>query len=742
MKYILIFFQRYSIRTQLLVGFLILFICFSFQSVFIVSSISNISQARKDAIKNRINSAAVLKIEKNISEIQREALLFTHLGKATIINKMYKIQSGMEDELKRVKLNTIEKDQIEIIEKMQKIVRDYKENIKSLKNRSEILRDIVKYKMPSVFLRGELHFKNKMKKYFDNKTKLILYQNAYTSWILIDRNTKEYIEKREYNIKKEILNSYKEILKNTSGDQDYKKTQKLISSHKDIFNQAVQSNRLFLTLNNVVMAGDSVEFSNLAGRLSQLSSVSLEKKSSSAYTTLKSAKIFIFIIILVTIPVLFFVVYIFNESIATSIKRISQTFDEFIKGNLQEKVPGLDRGDEIGMLAKAATLFRNQNKELKIVTKEALKAKQIKSDFLANMSHEIRTPMNGMLGVVQLLESSELDHEQRKLLEVISSSGKGLLTVLNDILDFSKLEAQKVKIESKPFNLHESIEELSYLYSHEAKLKNIKLTIDIDKAEVPEIIKADITRIKQVLINLVNNALKFTAVGEVIVKVKKITYESNSYIKFIVSDTGIGIEQESLKDLFKAFTQADTSITRKFGGTGLGLTISSKLVNLMGGELSVTSTFGLGSSFSFYVKFEKSELKDLDKHNDFQTKDPGYKGLHMLIAEDNDINFLVLSKMIKKLGHTYQRAVNGKEAVELVTNNKFDLVLMDMQMPVMGGIEATSKIRKYNHDIKIFAITANVMEEDEKKCLDAGMNGFYTKPFSIKDLKNCFKHLY
>ncbi len=369
----------------------------------------------------------------------------------------------------------------------------------------------------------------------------------------------------------------------------------------------------------------------------------------------------------------------------------------------------------------------------------AEKSSKSKSDFLANMSHEIRTPMNGMLGMVSLLKDTKLSDAQKEIVTTLDLSGNGLLSILNDILDFSKIESNKVEVESISFNINECLSEITNLLSFSAKDKGTDLSYNISK-EVPKFAIADITKIRQVLINLISNSIKFTASGKIDVTVTM----KDDLLKFQVSDTGLGMNEEILSKLFTPFTQADNSTTRKFGGTGLGLSISKNLIQLMGGNIDVESKQGQGSTFTFTIPIEENnELEKITNHleqgKDLQIERP----ISILVTEDNKINQKLALAYLSKLGLTADIANDGVEALKKVSEKEYDIVFMDLQMPNMGGIEATIEIKKKLKETTpiIVAMTANAFEEDKMACKDAGMSDFIPKPVKIEkviDILNKF----
>ncbi|MDO9512247.1 MAG: response regulator [Bacteroidales bacterium] len=384
------------------------------------------------------------------------------------------------------------------------------------------------------------------------------------------------------------------------------------------------------------------------------------------------------------------------------------------------------------------------NEQLHIAKEKAEAATRAKSIFLANMSHEIRTPMNGIIGMGDLLSQTALTEEQKDYLDTIIISSNSLLGIINDILDFSKIESNQVELENIPFKLNEPLTELIKLLSVKATENKVEMVLDIDES-IPLGLKGDPTRLKQILLNLMSNALKFTFEGKVILEVNALVMTEGSVkLRFAVTDSGIGISKEGQNKLFKSFSQADSSTTRKYGGTGLGLAISKSLCEMMDGEIGVDSELGKGSTFWFTAVFERfTESKNAVEKNTELFKKPT-KSLNILLAEDNVINQKVAMVTLQKLGHKVQLAKNGLEAVELFTMDKFDSILMDIQMPEMDGYDATIKIRdlektKGGH-IRIIAMTANSFEEDRERCFAVGMDSYISKPFKTEDLNNALQN--
>jgi signal transduction histidine kinase/ActR/RegA family two-component response regulator len=419
-----------------------------------------------------------------------------------------------------------------------------------------------------------------------------------------------------------------------------------------------------------------------------------------------------------------------NHTLQDLTQKLVQDHDDFVAKN---------PGNELEKLGDAIAFHQDkthsQAQSLEKSRDEALRATQTKSEFLANMSHEIRAPMNGVLGMAQLMRFTEMTAEQRKYVDAIIDAGDSLMGIINDILDFSKIEAGHFQIDYQDFDLRRCLQNTIQIFEVKAKEKGLELLLDI-KTDVPRMIRGDDLRLRQILNNLISNAIKFTAKGQVVIHVQvQEQPQDKMNLSISVQDTGIGIHRDDVSKLFKSFIQANSSIARKFGGTGLGLAISQALCEMMGGSIGVDSSPGRGSTFYFNLIFEKAqthESADSGKGSEYS------RNLRILVAEDSDVNQMIVRTMFKKLGIRVDVAANGLEAIEMAAATAYDLIYMDVHMPHKEGPEAARIIlaeNRFNPPPRIIALTADMFKDDHRKCFEAGMIDLLMKPLQLNDLK-------
>lgn len=408
-------------------------------------------------------------------------------------------------------------------------------------------------------------------------------------------------------------------------------------------------------------------------------------------------------------------------------------------------VQGGEMGEVAESINRMAESIENTTKEHEALLM-AKAENHAQREFLARMSHELRTPMNGVLGMTRLAMKADTKEKSQEYLGKIQSSATLLLGIINDILDFSKIEANKVELEKTPFSIHQTVENLCELIRPRLDEKNLTLNTVLDET-VPDMVIGDGLKLSQVLLNLLGNAVKFTSSGSVALEIAASALTPDTVrLNCMVKDTGIGISKEKIEQLFKPFSQADSSTARTFGGTGLGLFISKALIELMGGEIAVTSKPGEGSVFSFYVLLSQYNGQDIEETEALtdEALDHRYVDCQALLAEDNDINREIAIVVLGDFGFQIDTAHNGVEAVEAFQKKRYDLIFMDIRMPIMDGFEATRRIRAIEAEkgetrIPIIAMTANAMKEDREASKEAGMDAHIAKPLNLAEIQQALK---
>lgn len=531
-----------------------------------------------------------------------------------------------------------------------------------------------------------------------------------------------------------------------------------INEFQNVVVRTTQATRGFMAIVNIVMAGEAAEFSYQSKHARKIAEEQLALLA--VRNQLQISRTLVVTLTLCASAILIgaCVAWLLIRSIVKPVTAITSTLNQLSQGVEVESIPGLERSDDIGDMARAANVFRQRNRqilhdserlretnsqyqelltEFRLLAQEASVANKSKSEFLANMSHEIRTPMTAIIGFGEVLLEYTNTPEARDAANTIVRNANHLLEIINDILDLSKIEAGKMTVELVHFDPRDLVREIEQLMRVRADAKNLQLSVDFDPL-TPRLIFSDPTRIRQILVNLVGNAIKFTELGSVNMHVSYLA--EAKIIVFEVTDTGIGMDESQIEKLFKPFSQADNSTTRRFGGTGLGLSICKRLTTLLGGDISVDSFPGLGTSFRAVITAGQTSVDDgvivdpprreeavnsrTDQHDLGLLHD-----LRILLAEDGPDNQRLIGHVLRKAGADVCIVDNGLKAFELTMKSKvdcqsFDVVLMDMQMPVMDGYEAVRQLRQADYTGRIVALTAHAMADNRKKCLEAGCDDF------------------
>jgi signal transduction histidine kinase/CheY-like chemotaxis protein len=564
---------------------------------------------------------------------------------------------------------------------------------------------------------------------------------SFTDLQLLKNNEKDYLREKDKDFALQFNSTLSAVIKKYN-----KQTEKsALLNYQKAFNELVNYNdRLGINTVNSVQGN----LNSLINKMVRKYNLSIIKSSQKLHSLHDQ---FFTILIVATIFLVLLGVYLslyLSKKLTTDLSTLEARMESLMQSNFTDdpKDDDLNNPKDMGHLNNQFTLLKNTLKEtisdLENSYQKAKISSESKGIFLANMSHEIRTPLNGVIGMIHILKETELRPEQADYLETLEFSAQHLLELINTILDYSKIEAGKMEVENIPFNLEYNMQKILRIFEYKTTETNLKISLSFEAENLRYLI-GDPLKIQQIIINLLNNAVKFTEKGSVTVKVKEVSdNEKWKEIMFAVEDTGIGIHPDKIQPLFEAFEQGDSSTTRNYGGTGLGLTIAKQMVKLLKGSLEVESEVNKGSRFYFTLKLKKGDFIPVKQSFEKTASDSEKGVIDVLLAEDNVINQKVISIMMKKHNVNIDIANNGEEALDFFNKKDYDLIFMDVQMPVMDGLKATKLIKesaKYQvRKTPIIAITANAFNDDKNKAFDAGMNYFLSKPLNPFELSAIF----
>ncbi|GGF58825.1 response regulator [Alteromonas lipolytica] len=739
---------RNSLEVKSVVALLLLLALVGFLLYTIENDIEALFEEVNSAEEIARTNVNVLDLNKTVESMQRNVSVYGVSGSKAIFDKLTNNNQLIQRRLLELTEQTDDEQMKSIIDDLFSLTIRYKENLTVLPKRYQIKSDFANKILPAAYQSFDLTLTSALERTNGSGDRALLLESM-ALWAKANHAASLFLSNKEYSQRRNVV-TYIAAMEGISAQlsaaflqQNPEWPEMVIqatTNYQNNFEKATQANRNYAALVNVVMAGDAVEFTTLVDKLTDYTSTKFNRMQQNiTELSNENNKLLGNSLIAAAVLCILFAL-VFHFYITRAIKSLANTFQQFIQGDFSASVAGGQRPDEIGLLAQAAIKFRDLSQRLIDAKTDAENTSRIKSEFLANMSHEIRTPMNGILGMAQTLSHSELTPQQREMLGVINSSGKSLLAILNDILDLSKLEAHKVELESAPFTLDEICFELQNMFASVAEQKGITLKLPA-RGSLQATVLSDQLRLKQVMINLLSNAIKFTEKGTVSVIISEQARSEQSITYTItIRDTGIGIPSTAIDSLTEAFTQADTSITRSFGGTGLGLAITSNILNLFNTQLEISSRLGEGAAFYFTLRLPLAPvIESAAEHPVLQTVDELIpdRQLKVLIVDDSQINQMVIESLLATLKQQSVTCVmDGREALNALQSSAFDIVFMDMQMPVMDGISATKAIREDDRLNRqyIIGLSANVMLEDRQKCLDAGMNDFLGKPLLREEL--------
>ncbi len=775
---------RLGISQSIVLGFFLLLVISFVVSGFHFSGLNQFTYHFSSFQKTSASTNLMLKFDKDVAEFQRQILVFSYSDKITNTAQLILLHQQLIDDINELIAKDVsaQKHKTDLLNQIKSAIEGLSEKIDSLESQRRHRESIINNTLEDAFRiidAGiyELFIQTEKKRSASSIQQLWDIEHHLDKAKTLSTR---YFNKHDFKMKQDVLNSIQQVekvlnsLSLLSSEPSFtQKIQSLLQSTaktKQIFNQAVQADRNYLFLINVVLAGETSELSKLS---EALRNIYLDQQQELIANTEQHSRFIKNFSIFSSIAGVFFAtliaLFIINR-IRVPLISITDTFSRLAQGENLQQIPGTDRVDEIGKLAQAANVFRQTNAhtqtllvqaeeftqqlkqreiDLEMAVKKAEAANVSKSQFLANMSHELRTPMNAILGMLLLLHKTELSAKQIEYIAKTEGAAKTLLSLLNDILDLSKAEAGKMELDPVAFNLDIFLRDLYVILSTSLGQKPVELRFNVDP-NIPRYLLGDSLRLQQILINLGGNAIKFTQKGLVEIVITQNAISSDWVtLTFSVNDSGIGIAPENQQKIFSEFTQAESSTTRRFGGTGLGLAISQRLLSLMGGKLTLQSAEGVGSQFSFTIQLPRlsteqiTKLHSINQNTSTEKNNNRLVDMKILLVEDNLTNQQIALELLQTEGAIVEVANNGQEALDFLTHHLqrdhspgVDIILMDLQMPIMDGITTTQKIRQelHLHDLPIIAMTANAMKSDREACLNVGMNEHVGKPFNLQDL--------
>ena len=715
-------------------------------------------------------------IDRDVGALQRNVLLYAYTGYGGPELRVEQLQKHLGDLMKSVTDNAIADFDLESIDKMRTHLATHAEIFSAVIEDRAKRRKLVNQTLHQLgdSVESELRELRALSQLSEPVVSIEATFTAAQLSVLQFVNAPESVHVQK--AKKNLEHVVKQIdrLRQSADAPTVKNLQRLhelVHGYETAVIQMVQATRGYLHLVNVVLAGESQEFRRLATDIRRVQADKVDQLSTKMAGDSERFQLASNIFSVLTILLGILAAWGIGRDVAPPLNAITSTIDGLANGKACDEIPALNRRDELGRLAAAAQVFKDRADETqrllqkaktsqdelnelnlrletqtmlaKLMADEATAATKAKSEFLANMSHEIRTPMTAILGFAETVADNVNDEQNVDAINTIIRNGEHLLAIINDILDLSKVESGNMCVEHQWIDPVKVVAEVIDLTTVQADGAGLELKASFEGL-IPESIQTDPMRLRQILINLVGNAIKFTEVGQVELIVRSVEHDGRSSMEFDIVDTGIGMSSDQVERLFKPFSQADTSTTRKFGGTGLGLTISKRFAQLLDGDLHLVETHqGQGTRFRATVgageldgisrkpaRIEQAKDRcDLAANNGPVRLD----GIRVLLAEDGPDNQRLLSFLLRKAGAKVQLAENGQLAMEAAIaatekGTPFDCVLMDMQMPVMGGYEATRRLREHGYSGPILALTAHAMDGDMKKCLEAGCDDYLTKP--------------